>query len=221
MRLDRELLCLAGCVMSMLFGGAGCGADIATLMGSGTRASEMRQLDPFTRIEIRGAADTDVSVGQPQSVQIEADDNILPIIESYVSNGTLVITSKGRYRPRTPVLVHIIVPELNGVSVPGSGTVAAKGIKSSDFSIDISGSGNVMVVGSASSVSVGLSGSGNVDARRLTTARGEVRLSGSGNVQVNSTESLKVHLSGSGNVSYEGKPRTEAHVTGSGSVHGL
>jgi hypothetical protein len=220
MRRCRELLCLVGGVMMMLFGASGCATDVAALVGSGTRASEMRQLEPFTRVEIRGAADTDVVVGEPQSVQIEADDNILPIVETYVSSGTLVVATRQNYRSRAPMRVHVVVPALSGISVPGSGELRASGVKAGDFTIALSGSGNIIVNGTASSVSVRLSGSGNVNAGGLVTQRGDVQLAGSGNVDVNSSESLKVRLSGSGNVHYHGDPNLDAHVSGSGLVHG-
>jgi hypothetical protein len=214
------MLRLLGAVAS-IFCFAGCGGYSVGVIGSGTKTSELRQLEPFTRIEIRGAANADVVVGQPQSVTVEADDNILPIIETYVRGDTLVISNKDNYRPKTPVMVRVVVPELAGASVSGSGTVRATGIKTSAFAIDIRGSGNVTTQGTADSISIDLSGSGNIDASQFAARQADVNLSGSGNVNLCADDSLRVKLAGSGNVEYKGKPRVNAHVSGSGNVRSM
>src|SRR5262245_3078773 len=135
--------------VGLLMGVVGC-ADHFVLYGSGTKASETRQLKTFDQIEIRGAADVDVTVGQqPQSVTIEADDNVLPIIETTIRGSTLVISNRENYRPRTPVRVTVVIPSLVGAGVSGSGSVRAMGVKSSSFQIDISGSGDVRIEGSS------------------------------------------------------------------------
>src|SRR5438874_537424 len=80
-------------LLAALFGVGcvGCGMDVTTVQGSGTRASETRQVDPFSAVDSVGAEDVTITIGAQQSITVEADDNILPLIETKVSNGRLRI----------------------------------------------------------------------------------------------------------------------------------
>jgi hypothetical protein len=213
----NSALLFVGCI-GLLMGVVGC-ADHFVLYGSGTKASETRQLAAFDQIEIRGAADVDVTVGQqPQLVTVEADDNVLPILETSVRGSTLVISSRENYRPRTPVHVTVVIPSLVGASVSGSGSVRATGVKSSSFAIDISGSGDVKAEGTSDSIKVDVAGSGSVDATRLTATSADVTISGSGGVALRANGSLNASIAGSGDVRYAGTPQVHTHISGSGSV---
>ena len=215
----NNALLLAGCMIGLFMGVVGC-ADHFVRYGSGTKASETRQLATFDQIEIRGAADVDVTVSQqqPQSVVVEADDNVLPIIETSIRGSTMVISNRENYRARTPVRVTVVIPSLVGASVSGSGSVRATGVKSSSFAIDISGSGDIRTEGSSDAVSVSVAGSGSVDATRLDATRADVTVSGSGGVALRVSGSLNASISGSGDVRYAGTPQVRTHISGSGSV---
>ena len=73
--------------------------DLNAVKGSGTLASEVRQVAEFTEVELAGSADVEVTVGGEQKVVVEADDNILPLVETNVVNGRLVIRIKPNNSP--------------------------------------------------------------------------------------------------------------------------
>jgi hypothetical protein len=52
--------------------------------GSGKAATETRALPEFQAIELSGSMDLKVRQGSPQSVQVQADDNLLPLLETVV-----------------------------------------------------------------------------------------------------------------------------------------
>lgn len=65
-----------------------------SVVGSGNVASENRNVSSFTSIVLLGSAHVEVTFGQSESVSIEADDNILPLVETIAKNNQLVIGNK-------------------------------------------------------------------------------------------------------------------------------
>lgn len=218
-----------------------CGVSIdldgAGVRGSGDRATTRRSVEPFDRIEIGGNVDADVTVGGATAVTIAGDDNLLPLVETFVRRGTLHVRPSEKLRPRAGISVTIATPSLEAVSVGGSGDVRVRRVRSrafeagvhgsaslvadgafGDLTAGVSGSGRMALSGSAERVDARVSGSGDVDLLALRARSARVRVSGSGGVAVEATESLDAEVSGSGHVRYAGGPSVRSHVSGSGSV---
>ena len=53
-----------------------------SLRGSGDVITETRQVSNFTRIELDGSGDVEIVFGNKESITIEAEDNIMPLIET-------------------------------------------------------------------------------------------------------------------------------------------
>ena len=83
---------------------------------------------------------------------------------------------------------------------------------------EISGSGQILLSGSAHDHNIDISGSGDVRAYGLVTQNTWVRISGSGNSEVTVLEYLNVNVSGSGSVYYKGNPDIQANISGSGTI---
>jgi len=104
--------------------------------------------------------------------------------------------------------------------VSGSGDFSANDLRLDQCEIEIYGSGDVQLEGSASEVSVQQSASGDVDLYNLKSGDVDVHTSGSGDVIVYVSGVLKVRLSGSGDVTYKGDPKSvDASASGSGEVY--
>lgn len=204
---------------------AGCGnfnLDFGgpQVKGSGNLKTETRTVSGFKSIESRGAANCEVTVGKAASLKVTADDNILPLVETKVENGVLIIGSKGNYSTSHGIKVVITVPSLEGFAVSGSGTSEISGIQGPSFNVAITGSGGVSGSGQADDVKAAISGSGEMDLSKLRGRRGEVTVSGSGDVQIHVTGSLKATIAGSGDIRYSGNPKdVQKQIAGSGDVH--
>jgi len=187
--------------------------------GSGNVVTETRQLPPFTGVSVRGSTDVEITVGPAQSVTIEADDNIMPRIETRVSSGTLIIDSKGWFTSTRNVRVTLTMPSLDEVSLAGSGDVQAKGIDAATFEASIAGSGDITAAGSAEGLSASVAGSGDMHLYDLLCKHADVSVAGSGDVQVHVSESLSASIAGSGDVSYKGRPpEVKRSIVGSGEI---
>lgn len=186
--------------------------------GSGVRKTEKRDLPAFTSIETTGAFEVTVTCQKPASFEIEADDNILPLVETEVKGGVLRVTTKKNYRSNGGIEVRITVPNLDSVRSTGAGKFRVSDLKNDNFEIHSTGAAQVSVSGQSKSVTISSTGAGKIDAHNLRAQTAEVRVTGAASVEVNAGDELDVTVSGAGRVTYSGNPRVTKHVSGAGQV---
>lgn len=190
----------------------------ACTIGSGDLVSESRQVDGFDRVVLAATGDVEIRLTGTESVEIEGEDNILPMLTTDVVNGTLELGSDGTYSMTRSVTYVITAARLSGVGISGSGDIDASGVDAGAFDVSISGSGNVTASGSCETLDVTIGGSGDFDGSQLSCVTGSVTVSGSGEALVDVTDDLDVEISGSGDVEYLGDPSVRSDISGSGDV---
>jgi hypothetical protein len=193
---------------------------VTQAIGSGNVITETRQVSGFNRIRFRGSGSLIVEQTGVESLTVEAEDNIVPLLRSDVENRVLILglrpgTSIVAYKP---IVFRLTVRELTGIEVSGSGATEVNRLDTARFDFDGSGSGEARLSGRAEVQEVSLSGSGEYDAESLISRAANVRVSGSAEVVINASDSLDVDVSGSADVRYVGSPRLSQRVSGSGSV---
>jgi hypothetical protein len=195
--------------------------NLNIIQGSGKVTSETRNVSGFTGIDLRGSPDVDVAFGEPEAVVVEAEDNIVPLIETKVENNQLVIGLKNNTSISTtkPIRVHVTMKSLDAITLGGSGSVTASNLNGDAIKLDLSGSGNINLSGTVQSANITLGGSGNVTCDQLKANSVKVEVSGSGNAKVYASDSLEARISGSGSIHYSGNPaQISKNDTGSGSI---
>jgi predicted small secreted protein len=238
----KKLLSLL--VLPAAFLTAGCSNDGdvfgPSVRGTGPTQTEVRTLNSFERLELKMDAEVFVSQGSPQQVRVEAQRNILDVLETEM-NGDKLEIEYGRVNVRShdPVRIYITVPTLRELEVSGSGKasstapltatsfragVSGSGELNLNFAqvdalrTNVSGSGEARLSGNAPSHNVNISGSGRVSAYDLTTLDTYVSISGSGRSYVRAARTLNADINGSGSVYYKGNPTVSSRITGSGRV---
>lgn len=198
---------------------AGCHHRIHDqITGSGVRQKQKREVAAFTSIATEGAFDIDVVCQKPQSLEVEGDDNLLPLITTEISNNVLHIRSNRGYSVNDPIKVTISLPNLEGISTKGAGRVDVSGLKNDKFEIDANGATSIRVAGETKLIDIDTNGAGKIDAHRLRAARGVVEAKGVARVDVNVADQLEVTVSGPSHVTYQGDPVLNKTVHGPGSV---
>jgi carbon monoxide dehydrogenase subunit G len=227
-----------------------CGLAFAPLLGhaattgSGHSATETRSVAEFQAIGLNGAMDLLVRQGSEPSLQVQADDNLLPLLETVVESTrqgpTLLVRWKRgeNISTRSKVLVTVVVPRLIAlrasgsgdirveafttpalqVALSGSGDARLNGLNTDELGVQISGSGDLGGSGKATRLKVSIAGSGDVRLSELHAEEVSVRIAGSGNAAVNAEKTLDVSVAGSGDVTYSGNAAVKSSVAGSGSV---
>jgi len=191
--------------------------------GSGPVTSEIRSIINFTGVVNTGAFELYVSEADTFGVEVAAQENLLPIIETYVSGGTLIIQTKNNtcYKSSSPVEIYVSLPELDRLRLTGSGKVFADVAASPEVMISNSGSG-LMEVDSVFSEScmVSNSGSGYIGIEASYTEEADMVQSGSGTIAGGTffgTADLAIRHSSSGTVTASLLNGTLADVILSGS----
>jgi hypothetical protein len=199
--------------------GSGCHLKVHDeISGSGVRQRQKRDLAAFTSISTQGAFDINVTCQQPQSIEVEGDDNLLPIITTEVSDGVLHIRSNRSFSVNDPIEIKISMGNLQGISTNGAGTINISGLKNDKFEIDANGASTIRVSGEAQLIDIDTNGAGKIDAHKLRASRGVVEAKGVARVDVNVSEQLDVTVSGPSRVTYQGDPVLNKTVHGPGSV---
>jgi hypothetical protein len=210
--------------------------------GKGDVVSQLRNITGFTAISLAMEGDLYFTPDSVYSVEIQAQQNILDVIESTVEGGRLVFKIEDHTVLGThePIRIYIHAPSVNDLDISGSGNIMADSlmdetdlhynvsgsgninlyeIKGHSVSGNISGSGNIKgLSGTADQESLNISGSGNLDFLNVMADSVYVTISGSGDVKVYAVKYLEVTISGSGNVKYNGSPVINQHISGSGNV---
>lgn len=199
---------LAGCKHSMHTG----------VKGSGKREVQKRDVSAFTSISTEGAFNVDVVCQKAQSLEIEGDDNILPLISTEVSNGVLRLKNEKNYSVSQPVSIKISVPNIDGLTVSGAGTINVSGLKNDKFEIDSEGAPQINVSGTTKVVDIDTSGAAKIDTHNLHAAKGVVDSKGVSKVDVDVKDQLDVTISGPSVVTYAGDPTVNKTIHGPGKI---
>lgn len=204
---------------------------ISIVRGSGNVISEDRAVSTLSKVSVSGSGNLFIEQGDEESLTIEAEDNILPLIITKVSGSTLTIGFKLGTNVSTTKSIefHLKVKDLESISTTGSGNVNCSGLitdrltikttgsgnvdmsnlKTDSIDIDSTGSGDFILAGNTDNLEITATGSGNYNAGDLESKQCKIEATGSGDLTVNVNDVLDVFIGGSGNVSYMGNPSVD------------
>jgi hypothetical protein len=213
------------------------------VQGSGKIVKQNREVGHFNALSIGVSSDVDIRLGNTESVIVETDDNIQPLIETKVENGTLHIrAAKNNLRADTRNMKIIVMARsLDKLSIGGSGNVTADKLRGEKLTIDVGGSGSINIgqmdsesvsiglggsgslkaAGNTERLQVSIGGSGKVNVGQLQSRDAIVSIGGSGQATVWAKKSLNLSVAGSGDIHYYGDPQISKSIMGSGSIQRL
>ena len=224
--------------LALLFANTSCIEDF-TIRGNGIEVTEGRMVSEFDKLKSSGSFDVHITKGDTYEVVVNAESNIIPYIETYVTGSTLNIDIRGLHnvKNRLPMEVYVTVPTIRSIKQSGSGIITSDYFTVDNFEVFISGSGKISTAVDAGQVHASISGSGELEisgeagtTEYSVSGSGRIlsynldcfdcyaAISGSGNIYVNASNSLKASISGSGSVFYYGSPSLESHISGSGKI---
>ena len=209
--------------------------------GSGKVVKQTRALAHFTGVNLNVPGDMQLRLGNTESVTIETDDNVLPLIESVIEDGVLRIRPVKRNTNLHTRNMRIVVyaKNIDRLALSGSGSIDSDALKANKLQFDIGGSGSINVKGmeaeavaislggsgdmksgggKAATLSVSIGGSGDVDVGKVQAGDASVSVAGSGEATVWANTGLSVTIAGSGDVNYYGDPKVSKSVVGSGDI---
>jgi hypothetical protein len=210
--------------------------------GSGNVVTEAREVSNFRAIEINYPAQVFVKQGSQESLEIEAEDNLLPHLKTQVRNGTLEIYYKrenGKHvNPTKTVKITVVVKDLASVdftsageltveklktdnldvSLSGAGNLKLDRIQVDGLSVNLSGAGSMSASGVANNLDLNISGFGDFKGADLHEKIARVNISGAGSATVWADEDLMAGISGAGSIDYYGSASVTKQISGVGGV---
>jgi hypothetical protein len=190
---------------------------------------ETRNVDNFTKISFRVPGKLYLKQGSPQKVEIQGDRDILKEIETEVDGNRLIIGKPGKWfdwgfnnNDNDKITVYITVPNIEGLSVSGSGDLIGQTkITGDDLDLNVSGSGSLQIDAEATGdVEADVSGSGDIDLKgKFRSFNSDVSGSGKVKLAANISELADFGVSGSGRIMASGSAGSvKTSISGSGKV---
>jgi hypothetical protein len=207
--------------------------------GNGNVVKQERKVPAFDAIDVSGAFDVYISQGSVQSVIVESDDNLLPLIMTDVVGSTLKIDNKEPIHNSKCMNVYITVTDLKKIELSGAVDLQTQGkLTLTDLEVEISGATDatlelavqklelsssggckMKLSGMANKVDMDISGAVDIRAFELLAEVVSISISGAGDAEVNVTKELTAEISGAASVRYKGDPpKVDTNVSGAGSV---
>jgi len=189
------------------------------IKGSGIASSESREADEFNGVDVGGVFEVEVTAGKEYSVQVQADDNLLPFVKTEVESGVLHISTSERVNSHTPLRVVVTAPDIEHLDVSGVSKLSLSGVKNTQLEIHTSGASKLKLEGETSDLNVEVSGASKIDAESLKSKTATVDASGASKVTLFVTERLNSDASGASKIEYAGNPaNVEKKTSGASSV---
>ena len=210
--------------------------------GSGKVITQTRNVNDVLSIKVDYPAQVVIRQGDKQSIQVEAEDNLLEGLKTQVRNEALEIFYKSNdgshVNPTRPVTITIVVKDLNELNLTSAGEVIIEGLATEELNLSLSGAGNtklrevslqnlsvhlsgagsMMASGTVDTLGLDISGFGSFNGKQLHGQTANVDLSGAGSATVWVDDQLDAEISGAGTVNYYGSANVSQRIYGLGSV---
>ncbi len=197
---------------------------------SGVTKVSTKEVSAFDKVDVSGAIDVIVDIGNKSEVVIEADSAVMPYIVTEVKDRELRIYNKdiiGFYNfKNNKILVTITTPSILELESSGACDVTINDLKTDMFKVSLSGacdligsfecnvldfessgSSDSKLRGKVKNCNIELSGACDIKALDLEVDSLKIEGSGSSNVEITVQNSLDVELSGASELRYKGEPK--------------
>ena len=206
-----------------------------SVVGTKSITTETRNVADFTKIDVEGAFQVDVTYSSKESVTVEAPSNLHQYIELTVKAGTLTVqlANNTSISSHGSIKVHIKTAQLNDFTISGassidlnnsliddhfkvdaSGAASLKGkIDVEIADIELDGASSIDLFGTAKTANLNLSGASQVNDYDFKVANLTVDLSGASLAKISSSKSVSGELSGASSLDYKGNPSVKGLST--------
>ena len=197
---------------------------------SGVTKVSTKEVLAFDKVDVSGAIDVIVNIGNKSEVVIEADSAIMPYVVTEVKDRELRIYNKGIIGSfnfkNNKILVTITTPSILELESSGACDVTINDLKTDMFKVSLSGacdligsfecnvldfessgSSDSKLRGKVKNCNIELSGACDIKALDLEVDSLKIEGSGSSNVEITVQNSLDVELSGASELRYKGEPK--------------
>lgn len=209
------------------------------IKGNGNVVKQERDISSFSGLDVGGAFKVFLTQGEKESLVVEADENLLDIIETEVRGNTLKISTSKDINNSKALNIYLTFKDLSEMDISGACQVSGENkfklgnldvdcsgasdvtmkLAAEGLTLDCSGASQMDLYGSAESIEMDISGASHLDASDLEAKTCKAEVSGASHGKVFVTGELSAEVSGAGSLKYKGDAVIRNHdVSGAGSL---
>ena len=175
-----------------------------SVVGSGEVINQAIDVGGFDHVTLEGFGTVFIEQGQTESLSVQTDENILPLLDIRVRGKELILGVKEGFNvtPSHGIIFNLTAKDLNRLTLAGSGALEVGPVQANDMTVSLLGSGDINIKAlTAQALSVDLNGSGNIAIEDINVKTLNTSLLGSGDIRLEGkTDTQKVKVAGSGNI---------------------
>ncbi|HUL79043.1 MAG TPA: DUF2807 domain-containing protein [Vicinamibacteria bacterium] len=186
------------------------------IVGSGVLASESRPVSGFDAVTVDAPFHVLLTPGGGESLQVTAEDNVLPLVQSEVRGGRLFLglVPHGNLTLTREILCRVTVAEIRDFDASGAARIEIKGVEAAGLGVRLSGAAAGSAGGAVGHLTLDLTGASRWSAVDLRSQTVAANVSGASYALVRAVESLVANVSGASTLEYAGDPAVEQTVSG-------
>jgi len=176
------------------------------LPGSRIMKTETRGVDAATTvINADGPVDLIVKQGTTASMQVIAEERLLPRIKKTQQGNTLAIDFQDAiFHSNRPMRIEVTLPRLEQIALHGSGDAHVSGFSGDKMVLTLRGSGDMNFDGNYQHLTASTMGSGDLDVATGNGSDADLSILGSGGIRASGqSRALAVRVLGSGDLDTE------------------
>lgn len=177
----------------------------------------------ITQIEVSGPVKLMLKQSATPSLIVRSEQRHISKISTDQSGNTLSIAfNTSTLHNRKPIEVEVTLPELQKLTIRGSGMSQVTGFKGEQLQLSLNGSGDLMLEGEYKNINANLRGSGDLTLSTGNSDSVDLDVIGSGNITAKGqSKALVTQLNGSGDINAEELVTDKVNITlnGSGNTH--
>jgi hypothetical protein len=215
-------------------------ASLSLISAAALARTEDRDMPEFDAVQVESGIRAKVEIGPRKPVRVEADDDVLPLIEMRVEDGALRVGFKPdtRFRGDRRVSLTIQTPRLRAVAASGGSVIRAaftraeesaaeasggselhlRGIDANQLSIQGSGGAVIELDGRAQTLDLQMSGGTHLRGRNLSIKDVVVQASGGSTGDLRADGRIRGTLSGGSELHVRGSAKAKVASSGGSSV---
>ena len=201
-------------------------AGNGAVTGNQNVITQNRTVTAFHAIKVSGGIDVELLQGKELKLQVEADENLVPLIRTEVKDGVLNIYHDESIRNAKTMKIHLTFQNIDMITASGGCDIESKqklgfaSLKTDlsggcDIKLDLkagqlncyhSGGCDAVFTGEAENFTLNVSGGCDVKASGLVAKKCTVDASGGSDVDINVKGELTMKASGASDITYTGHP---------------
>ena len=176
----------------------------------------------FNHISLASTIDATLIQGDSFSIVVKGNDNILPLLETYLTHEDVLMIHFRNNTSLRNVKTEVIItaPQLKGIQIGGTGNlIIPKPFHFNDLHLNMAGTGDATLNGSAKNMIVKQSSTGTIKAFNCPTDNLEIDHFGTSDAEVTVLKEMQIILGGTGDIIFKGNPLLKSsQISGTGKL---